>query len=108
MPQNAVQALRRRGVGLTEVHARRRDRGTPPLCGLFFLMRRRPPIYTLFPYTTLFRSGDRLLLGVYSGTVMQIPDFAISPPAAITVPSTTVTPVNGPNFTVSRNDAFNS
>jgi hypothetical protein len=39
---------------------------------------------------------------------MQIPDFAISPPAAITVPSTTAAPVNGPNFTVSRNDEFNN
>jgi hypothetical protein len=55
-----------------------------------------------------FGIGDRLLLGVYSGTVMQIPDFAISPPSAITLPSTTVVPVNGPNFTVSRNDAFAS
>src|SRR3712207_9410211 len=26
---------------------------------LFFLMIRRPPRSTLFPYTTLFRSGDR-------------------------------------------------
>lgn len=59
-------------------------------------------------FTETFDVGDRLLLGVYSGTVMQIPDFAISPPSAITLPSTTVTPVNGPNFTVSRNDAFNS
>src|SRR5687768_18327236 len=27
---------------------------------LFFLMTRRPPRSTLFPYTTLFRSDDRL------------------------------------------------
>ena len=59
-------------------------------------------------FDDVFEVGDRLLLGVYNGTVMQIPDFAISPPSAITVPSTTVTPVNGPNFTVSRNDEFNS
>src|SRR5437763_15793552 len=26
----------------------------------FFLMRRRPPRSTLFPYTTLFRSGNRV------------------------------------------------
>src|SRR5438045_5536677 len=26
---------------------------------MFFLMRRRPPRSTLFPYTTLFRSADR-------------------------------------------------
>src|SRR5688572_32028384 len=29
------------------------------LCYLFFLMIRRPPRSTLFPYTTLFRSRDR-------------------------------------------------
>jgi Putative Flp pilus-assembly TadE/G-like len=52
--------------------------------------------------------GDRIMLAVYSGTVMQIPDFAITPPTAITIPSTTGAPVNGPNFTVSRNSAFNS
>src|SRR3989442_13628218 len=28
------------------------------LCLFFFLMIRRPPRSTLFPYTTLFRSGD--------------------------------------------------
>src|SRR6266496_6022923 len=28
------------------------------LFGFFFLMIRRPPRSTLFPYTTLFRSGD--------------------------------------------------
>jgi hypothetical protein len=39
---------------------------------------------------------------------MQIPDFAISPPVAIVVPSTTGSPIAGPNFTVSRNDAFAS
>lgn len=52
--------------------------------------------------------GDRIMLAVYNGTVMQIPDFAISPPAAFTVPSTTGSPMAGPNFSVSRNDAFNS
>jgi len=59
-------------------------------------------------FSDVFEVGNRLLLAVYNGTVMQIPDFAISPPSVITLPSTTVTPVNGPNFTVSRNDAFNS
>ncbi|HET6379602.1 MAG TPA: pilus assembly protein TadG-related protein [candidate division Zixibacteria bacterium] len=55
-----------------------------------------------------FQVGDRILLAVYNGTVMQIPDFALSPPTAIEVPSTTTSPVNGPNFQVTRNDAFNS
>jgi hypothetical protein len=59
-------------------------------------------------FEDVFDVGDRMLLAVYNGTVMQIPDFAISPPAAITVPSTTTSPVTGPNFTVSRNDEFNS
>jgi hypothetical protein len=59
-------------------------------------------------FETSFDIGDRMLLAVYNGTVMQIPDFAISPPAAITLPSTTTTPVSGPNFTVSRNNEFNS
>src|SRR5207248_7802334 len=32
------------------------DRERPILLSLFFLLIRRPPISTLFPYTTLFRS----------------------------------------------------
>jgi hypothetical protein len=59
-------------------------------------------------FNDVFEVGDRILLAVYNGTVMQIPDFAISPPSAITLPTTTTLPVAGPNFTVSRNDAFNS
>src|SRR3712207_7316222 len=31
-------------------------------CFFFFLMIRRPPRSTLFPYTTLFRSADRAVL----------------------------------------------
>src|SRR5439155_25934584 len=30
-----------------------------PLCSFFFLLLRRPPRSTLFPYTTLFRSSRR-------------------------------------------------
>ena len=59
-------------------------------------------------FSQVYAVGDRITLAVYNGTVMQIPDFAITPPAAITVASTTAAPVNGPNFVVSRNDAFNS
>src|SRR5256885_16084276 len=33
----------------------------------FFLMIRRPPRSTLFPYTTLFRSGDQGLVGLVGG-----------------------------------------
>jgi Flp pilus assembly protein TadG len=53
-----------------------------------------------------FKVGDRVLLGVYDGTVMEIPDFAISPPVQINLPSTTVSPVNGPTFEVSKNQDF--
>src|SRR3712207_8867446 len=34
------------------------------VCRFFFLMIRRPPRSTLFPYTTLFRSGEVLVSGV--------------------------------------------
>ena len=54
-----------------------------------------------------YRIGDRLQLAVYNGTVMQIPDFALSPPAYLDV-LTTQPPTDGPNLTVTRNDAFNS
>ncbi len=55
-----------------------------------------------------FRVGDRLMLAVYDGTVMEIPDFTISPPVEIALPSTTVTPYDGPTTTISRNDDFHS
>src|SRR5215218_6818303 len=46
-----------------DLHARlgalaRRRRGDPVLRVFFFLMIRRPPRSTLFPYTTLFRSPE--------------------------------------------------
>ena len=59
-------------------------------------------------FEDVYAEGDRLLLAVYDGTVMEIPDFSITPPSVISVPSTTTLPVNGPSFTVSRNDAFAS
>ena len=55
-----------------------------------------------------FRAGDRLMLAVYDSTVMEIPDFTISPPAEIDIPATTVTPYDGPTTTISRNDDFHS
>ena len=55
-----------------------------------------------------FRAGDRVMLAVYDGTVMEIPDFTISPPVEISLPSTTVTPYDGPTTTISRNDDFHS
>jgi len=59
-------------------------------------------------FGNIYQVGARLLLAVYNGTVMEIPDFSITPPAAFVLPGTTTTPVNGPSFTVSRNSAFNS
>jgi hypothetical protein len=59
-------------------------------------------------FEDVYAAGDRLLLAVYDGTVMEIPDFSITPPSVITLPATTTTPVNGPSFTVSRNDSFAS
>src|SRR3712207_8984332 len=38
-------------------------------CPVFFLMIRRPPRSTLFPYTTLFRSGLAHLFGVRTSPV---------------------------------------
>jgi Putative Flp pilus-assembly TadE/G-like len=59
-------------------------------------------------FDDVFAVGDRLQLAVYNGTVMQIPDFTITPPSAFTLPTTTTSPQVGPNFTVSRNDSFSS
>lgn len=58
-------------------------------------------------FSDSYAVGDRILLAVYNGTVMEIPDFAISPPSNFTV-SSTGTLASGPNFVVSRNDSFNS
>src|SRR4051812_49477890 len=38
----------------------------------FFLMIRRPPRSTLFPYTTLFRSCKRKITGTYTIPIMEI------------------------------------
>src|SRR2546427_11857036 len=38
----------------------------------FFLMIRRPPRSTLFPYTTLFRSGFLLLVSMALSTAIQL------------------------------------
>jgi Flp pilus assembly protein TadG len=59
-------------------------------------------------FSQTFGVGDRLLLALYNGTVMQIPDFAITPPSSITIGSTET--IAGPAFpfVVSRNLAFSS
>jgi hypothetical protein len=60
------------------------------------------------PFGDEHDEGDRVLLAVYGGTVMTIPDFSIQPPVEIALPPTTTSPVDGPTFEVSRNAAFSS
>lgn len=57
-------------------------------------------------FDDVYHVGDPLVLAVYSGMVKTIPDFSITPPATIDLPPSTTTPVDGPAFTVSRNDSF--
>src|SRR5207253_9106164 len=44
---------------------------------LFFLTLRRPPRSTLFPYTTLFRSGDAGIKSAIQGSNVPNPDEAV-------------------------------
>ncbi|MEP6680493.1 MAG: Tad domain-containing protein [Chloroflexota bacterium] len=57
-------------------------------------------------FDDVYSVGDRVLLTVYDGTVMTIPDFSITPPSEIVVPATGTS--TGPDFTVSRNKEFSS
>src|SRR3712207_7892788 len=50
-------------------------------CGFFFLMIRRPPRSTLFPYTTLFRSALRHLPLAFQGDDPEL-DPALDAPLA--------------------------
>jgi hypothetical protein len=52
-----------------------------------------------------FIPGDEILVAVYPGTVMAIPDFALTPPPTVSLPETG-TVANGGAFKVSRNQAF--
>src|SRR5947208_14507438 len=49
----------------------------------FFLMIRRPPRSTLFPYTTLFRSRRDLLRDLFGGAVVRVA-HASSPGVGVT------------------------
>ena len=62
--------------------------------------------FVVHQFDDTFKVDDRVLLGVYDGTVMEIPDFALTPPAEILLPSTTTSPVDGPSLKVSRNKSF--
>jgi len=62
--------------------------------------------HLLTAFDDLYSPLDRILLGVYDGTVKAIPDFSITPPPEIVLPSTAPVPVDGPSFQVARNAAF--
>ncbi len=49
--------------------------------------------------------GDEILVAVYPGYVMAIPDFTIAPPGVVSLPATGTTALAG-SFKVSRNQAF--
>ncbi len=63
--------------------------------------------HLLTEFDKVYAPNERILLAVYDGTVKAIPDFSITPPSRITLPAITVTPVDGPTFTISRNNEFN-
>jgi hypothetical protein len=52
-----------------------------------------------------FSPGDPILVAVYSGLTMQIPDFQMNAPASVTLPATGTT-ANVGSFKVSRNQSF--
>lgn len=52
-----------------------------------------------------FAPGDEILVAVYPGTVMAIPDFALTPPPTVVLPETGNV-ANGGAFKISRNQAF--
>lgn len=52
-----------------------------------------------------FGPGDEILVLVYPGNVMAIPDFAITPPAQLTLPATGFT-ANAGSLKASRNQSF--
>ena len=52
-----------------------------------------------------FVPGDEVLVAVYPGSVMSIPDFAMAPPGTIALP-TSGTVASAGSFKVSRNQAF--
>ena len=52
-----------------------------------------------------FATGDEVLVAVYPGSTMAIPDFSLSPPGTVTLP-TNGTLANAGTLKVSRNQAF--
>ena len=56
-------------------------------------------------FSQRFAPGDEILVAVYPGVTMQIPDFSMSTPGVVAV-STSGTTANGGSLRVSRNQAF--
>ena len=54
---------------------------------------------------TRYQPGDEILVAVYPGNVMAIPDFTINPPSSVALPATGTTALAG-SMKVSRNQAF--
>ena len=52
-----------------------------------------------------FGPGDQILVAVYSGVTLQIPDFSMAAPSTISLP-TTGTVANAGSFKVGRNQSF--
>ncbi len=63
--------------------------------------------FVVHQFDDTYKVDDRVLLGVYDGTVMEIPDFSITPPVEISLPSSTSS-YDGPTLKVSRNKEFQS
>ena len=56
-------------------------------------------------FSKRFAAGDEILVAVYPGVTMQIPDFTMSTPGAVSV-ETTGTTASAGSFRVRRNQAF--
>ncbi|HEX4897623.1 MAG TPA: pilus assembly protein TadG-related protein [Candidatus Limnocylindrales bacterium] len=56
-------------------------------------------------FNTRFGPGDHILVAVYSGVTLEIPDFSMAAPSSIALP-TTGTLANAGSFKVGRNQSF--
>lgn len=56
-------------------------------------------------FNTRFGPGDHILVAVYSGVTLEIPDFSMAAPSTIALP-TTGTLANAGSFKVGRNQSF--
>src|SRR2546429_2016471 len=56
----------------------------------FFLMIRRPPRSTLFPYTTLFRSINRTMLVCLNGGALHVKGIFLKPSKSVSISNSTI------------------